>query len=159
MTNSLRAWWGTRTTREQQLLLVMAGLAGLVLAWLLVIRPLDDALARAQERHGRAVVALAETRTAVASVAALQGRAPTATDAPLDTLLNNSAVEAGFPVTSVTRQSATQANIVMPAVKPQAFFGWVAQMEGRGLIVDRLTANANTDATLSVDVAFRTRRS
>ena len=39
------AWWDTRSAREKRLLLVLAALLVLVLAWLLVIRPLGDARA------------------------------------------------------------------------------------------------------------------
>ena len=55
-------WWATRSTREQRLLAVMFGLIALVLVWLLVVRPLGDALDRAKQRHNAAVLALAEAR-------------------------------------------------------------------------------------------------
>jgi len=51
-------WWRERTLREQRLLLVMFALIALALGWLLVIRPLSDALDAAQTRHAEAVTAL-----------------------------------------------------------------------------------------------------
>lgn len=158
MNDSLKIWWRTRTLREQRLLLAMAALAALVLAWLLVIRPLNDSLSAARERHGAAVVALAEARAQAALVTGLQQQQPTQLAVPLDTLLSSSATEAGFQVTRLDREGANQATLVVDAVRPQAFFGWVGQMEEReGLLVERLTATTNSDQTLAVQVTFRTR--
>jgi len=158
MIHALKSWWRTRTVREQRLLLLMGALAALTLSWLLVIRPLGDAMSDARERHGRAVVALAEVRAQAALVAQLQTAQPVALAQPLDLLLARAASEAGFQVTRIDRQGSVQATMFIDAVRPQAFFGWVGQMESsQGLIVERLNAIPNRDQTLSVDVTFRVR--
>lgn len=156
MSKSFLLWWRTRTLREQRLLLVMAALAVLVLVWLLVIRPLGDALSNAKERHGAAVIALAEARAQAEAIGAAEAKAPALLGAPLDAVISQAAQETGFTVTSIERQGSSQATLVMDAVRPQAFFGWVGQMEnGRGLIVERMTATPNSDQTLAVQVTFR----
>lgn len=158
MTGRFRLWWRTRTLREQRLLLAMFGLLAAVLAWLIVVRPLGDALSSARERHGEAVVAVAEARAQAAALAALDAGAPRTLGAPLDSLLSQSAAEAGFPVTRIEREGPAQATMIVDAVRPQAFFGWVARMEAeRGLVVERLSATVNSDQTLSVRVSFRAR--
>lgn len=158
MSDTIKLWWRTRSLREQRLLLAMISLAIIVFAWLLVVRPMGDALSNARERHGEAVQALADARSNAALIANLQGAAPVALGGSLDMVVSNSAAEAGFPVNRVERQGADQATIVMDNVRPQAFFGWIGQMEtGRGLIVDRLSATANSDQTIAVEVTFRTR--
>ena len=158
MNEFLKSWWRTRTSREQKLLLAMLGLAALVFAWLLIIRPLGDALSRARERHGDAVLAVAQARAQARAITGLRRTAPAQLTMPLDSLLNQSATEAGFPVTRVEREGVNQATITIQPVRPQAFFAWVSQMEGRnGLIVERLTANTNSDQTLQVTVTFRAR--
>ncbi len=160
MNGSLKIWWRTRTLREQRLLLAMAGLLALVLAWLLVIRPLSDSLSRARERHGAAVLALAEARAQATAIGQLQQRRPAPLSAPLEVLLNQSATEAGFPVTRVERLGVNQATVAIGSVRPQAFFAWVRAMENdRGLVVDRLSATANSDQTLGVQITFRARTS
>lgn len=156
MSETVKLWWRTRSLREQRLLLVMFGLAIIVFAWLLVVRPMGDALSNARERHGMAVQALAEARSNAALIASLQGAAPAAIGGSVDMVVSNAAAEAGFPVNRVDRQGTNQATIVMDNVRPQAFFGWIGQMEtGRGLIVDRLSATANSDQTIAVEVTFR----
>jgi len=139
------------------MLLSLIAVAVPVLAWLLVIRPLDLALAAARERHGEAVIALAETRAAVEALAAIDGAARTDLAAPLDITIAQAAAEAGFPVTSVTPEGPARAKLISPSVRPQAFFGWIGQMEARGLIAERLSARASPDQTLAVEVTFRAR--
>jgi general secretion pathway protein M len=155
MNATLKTWWRTRTLREQRLLLAAAGLLAVVLAWLLVIRPLNDALAVARERHGAAVLARAQARERTALAAGEAGR-PVVNlgGGTLETLLNNSANEVGIPLARVTREGNTQATAVTQAVRPQALFAWVRQMEARGLRVERLRATANSDQTISAEVTF-----
>jgi general secretion pathway protein M len=150
-----QTWWHTRTLREQRLLLALAGLLFVVLSWLLVIRPLNDALAAARERHGAAVLARAEAKERAALGAAPADR--TTVDlrgGTLETLLSGSASEAGIPVARVTREGGAQATAVVDAVRPQALFAWVRAMEGRGLIVERLRATANSDQTIAAEITF-----
>ena len=158
MTESFKSWWRTRTLREQRLLLAMFGLMAVVLAWLLIIRPLNDALSEARERHGDAARAVAEARAQVDLIEKLQQAPATPLGGPLDAVVSQSATEAGFTVSRVEREGANSATMVVDAVRPQAFFGWLDQMEtSRGLIVERLRATANSDRTLSVQVTFRAR--
>lgn len=158
MNESFRTWWRTRTLREQRLLLAMLGLLAVVLLWLLIVRPLGDALSRARERHADAAQALAEARAQAALISRLERAAPIAPQEPIDALISRSATEAGFPITRLEREGPDQATMVLASVRPQAFFGWVGQMEsGRGLIVERLSATTNSDRTLSIQVTFRTR--
>ena len=63
MIDRFRAWWRLRTPREQRMLLAMGALLAVTLAWLLVVRPIDDALADARARHARAVITHAEALT------------------------------------------------------------------------------------------------
>ena len=155
MTARMLIWWRGRTSREQQLLLVMAGLSIIVLVWLLVVRPLDDALAEARERHGSAVVAVAEAREQAASIGRLERIAPGVLAAPLETMVSASATEAGFPIARLEPEGANQTTISIAAARPQAFFAWVGRMEAAGLVVERLSATANSDQTLSVKVTWR----
>lgn len=158
MNEGFRGWWRTRTLREQRLLLAMLALLAVVLLWLLIWRPLGDALSRARDRHAAAALALAEARAQAALIAQFERAAPVGPQEPIDTLISRSATDAGFPIARLEREGAGQATLVLASVRPQAFFGWVGQMEsGRGLIVERLSASTNSDRTLSVQVTFRTR--
>jgi hypothetical protein len=40
-------------------------------------------------------------------------------------------------------------------VRPAPFFGWIGQLETRGLIVDSLSARPNPDQTIAVQAVLR----
>lgn len=156
MTAALEAWWQGRTPREQRLLLVMLALLAAVLAWLLVVRPLADALDAAKARHAAAVDAAGMARARAATTAGHAVRSPAA-PRPVDAHLSRTATEAGFADARIAAQGPDRAAIAIDAARPQAFFAWVRQMEGQGLAVESLTARANQDRTLAVEAAFRAR--
>ena len=145
-------WWASRSPRERMLLGTMLALLALVLAWLVIIRPLADALDAAKARHDAAALALGEAR------ARRQGAAPPAVAGPVDSIAARTAAEAGFPGARVVSQGPGRATIVLDAARPQALFGWVAEMERRGLVVDRLRAQANADRTLSAEIVLQAAR-
>ena len=158
MTEGLKTWWRGRTIREQRLLLAMLGLSAIVLVWLLLVRPLGDSLSNARERHAEAARELAEARAHAALISSLERTSPGPQQEPVDALISRSATEAGFPIARLEREGSNQATLVLGSVRPQAFFGWLGQMEsGRGLIVERLSATTNSDQTLSVQVTLRAR--
>ena len=148
-------WWRGRTQREQRLLAIMFGLAALVLAWLLVVRPLSDALDSARTRHGAAVLALAEARAREDSARLSAGRAPAEATLPIDAAIGRSAAEAGFAGARITGEGPRMASVAIDAARPQALFAWVARLEQSGLAVARLSASANGDRTVSAEIAFR----
>ncbi|QPQ53998.1 type II secretion system protein M [Allosphingosinicella flava] len=155
MTTRFLDWWKGRTVREQRMLVALAVVAALVLGWLLVIRPLDAALASAKERHGQAVAALAQTRAQAKAINDLTQRPAPALGGPLATVIGTSASEAGFTVSRLDADANGNVTLAIAAARPQAFFAWVAEMESRGAIAANLTASANTDQTLSVQATFR----
>jgi general secretion pathway protein M len=154
MSRSLALWWQARSARERGLLLVMIVLAAVVLGWLLVMRPLSDALDAAKTRHGAAVVSLAEAR---ARAEAGRGGARAAPALPVDRLVGRTASEAGFTGARVAPQGAARATVALDAARPQALFGWLIRLEQSGLVVERLRAQANSDRTLNVEASLRAR--
>jgi len=150
-------WWQARSARERRLLTIMGGLALLVLGWLLVVRPLGDRLEAAKARHGEAVVALAEARTRDEARRRAAGTGAVTASAPIDSLLGQTAGEAGFTAARIAGQGPARATVAIDAARPQAFFGWVALLERRGLAVESLRARANPDRTLAAEVVFRAR--
>lgn len=147
------SWWAERSRREQRLIQVAAVLAVLVLGWLLVVRPLQDSLAAAKERHAAAVLALGEARARMLPGAT--AGAPAA--GPVDALIARTANEAGFANARITSQGAERASVALDAARPQVLFGWVARLEQMGLAVERLAARTNSDRTLAAELTLRKR--
>lgn len=155
MNDRVHGWWRLRTTREQRLLLAMFALIAVTILWFGIVRPLDDALADARQRHGRAVIAEAEARGQAEAIAALRRNRPPRLDLPVRVFVPQSASAAGFTVQRADPFEPDGVSIAIAAVKPPAFFDWVAALQGRGLIVEALSANTNPDGTLSVQVTVR----
>ena len=157
MSRAMPGWWAERSPREQRLLLVMFALVALVAAWLLVIRPLADALDSAQRRHSEAVIALAQARARAATSRGLDGGRAAAAPLPIESLIRRTSAEAGFANARITAQGPARASFALDAARAPAFFAWVRTMERRGIMVDSLRARANSDRTLAVEAAFRAR--
>ena len=157
MNGTLAAWWRLRSEREQRLLLVMFGLIALVLVWLLVVRPLSDALDSAKRRHGDAVTALAEARARAATGARPPAASAPPAPLPIDAYIGRTASEAGFTGARITAQGPARAAVAIDAARPQAFFAWVRLIEQNGVVVETLRARANSDRTLAVEAALRAR--
>ena len=155
--SALSAWWAERSLREQRLLLVMLALFALLAIWLLVIRPLSDALDAAQRRHDEAVMALAQARGRAAATGRTQAGPAASAPLPIDALISRTSAEAGFANARIAGQGPTRATFALDAARAPAFFAWVRMLERRGLVVESLRARANSDRTLAVEAAFRAR--
>jgi general secretion pathway protein M len=147
-------WWEARSERERWLVGTMLVLFIILLLWLLIVRPLSDALDGARMRDGDAAVALAQARARSAP----PGAAGPAAAGPVDAIVTRTAAAAGFPGARVAAMGAGRAAVSLDAARPQALFGWIAQMEQAGLVVERLRARANADHTLSAELTLGARR-
>ena len=156
MTSRIRIWWRARTPREHRLLIVLALIAVPMLFWYGAVRPLDRALDRTQQARDADARALADVLLMAGKI---RGSVrPARHPGPLDGLVQAEAERAGFTVSSLVRDG-DGAVLAIDAVRPQPFFAWIAAMKPRhGLIVTRLTARANADATLSASVRFQRAR-
>ena len=152
--SGLLSWWRQLTLREQRLLQVMLALLTLVVAWLAVVRPLSDALDAARQRHGAAVVALAEAQARAEAADRNPERRPPV-PLPVDALVGRTASESGFANARIASQGPASASVAIEAARPQAVFGWMASLEARGLSIAMLRARANQDQTIAVEAQFR----
>lgn len=153
---ALRSWWTGRSVREQRMLLVLAALLAVTVAWFGVVGPLDRALADARERHGRAVIAHAAVAADAAALGAVDGA--TAATGSIEERVQRSATEAGFGIARAEPGGQGQVALTFDAVRAAPFFAWVDRLgrEG-GLVVDAVDARANSDATLGVRLTVRER--
>lgn len=147
-------WWRGRSQREQRLLLAMFGLLAVTFLWLGLYRPLNNALSNARARHEAAVINLGEVRSQADALKALRKTGLPTLTAPLATLVTQSANEAGFANAAIGAQGDRRVTVSIPAARPNALFGWIAGLETRGIVVERLSARANSDQTLSVDATM-----
>jgi general secretion pathway protein M len=150
----MNAWWEARSERERWLIRAMLLVAAILLLWLLIVRPLADALDAAKMRHGDAAVARAQARARAQPPAT---SAPAAAG-PVEPIVARTAAAAGFPGARIAALGPGRANVGLDAARPQALFGWIAQMEQQGVVVERLRVQANQDHTLSAEMSLGARR-
>lgn len=155
MTAELQQWWRLRTMREQRLILVMVALVALTILWFGILRPLDDRLADARQRHGRAVLAEADARGQAEAIREFQQRRPPRLDLPVRVFAPQSASASGFTVRNADPFEPDGVALNIDAARPGPLFDWVSDLQGRGLIVETLQATANADRTVSVRIAVR----
>lgn len=148
------SWWRERSLREQRLLLAMFAFLAVTVLWLGVYRPIQNALSGARERHQQAVVRLGEVRAQADALRALQKTGLPTLPAPLATIVTQAANEAGFANATVAPQGERRVSVSIPSARPAPILAWIAAMEGRGIIVERLSARANSDPTLTVDATL-----
>lgn len=159
MKERILSWWAMRSVREQQMLVAMLVLVTITIFWFGIARPLRASLADAKARHERVVGALADARGQAALIRSLERTAPAPRPGSLGTFVSHAASEAGFTVARLEPQGDNQVDLMLEAARPQAFFAWVSALERRdGLVVERLTARANSDTTLSIQLVIRGRR-
>ena len=157
MIERFRLWYAERSLREKRLLMVMAGLAALTLVWAAILRPVSDGLSSARERHANAVIRLAETRLRVKELEAIRQHRPAPLSAPLETLIRDRASEAGFALASVTADGPARVRIAIASARPGPLFGWIADLEEAGILIDSLDTADNGDKTVSAQISLRAR--
>lgn len=154
MTDRLTIWFRERSLREQRMLLVMVALLAVTVLWLGIVRPIADARAAAYARHVEAVSALGRARADAAALRTLDRRGPVALDGPLATVVSDAFAGAGFDNAGVTPQGDARVVVAVGSARPSALFALVADLEARGILVERLAARANDDQTVGVDVTL-----
>jgi len=151
-------WWRERSLREQRMLLVMFALLAVTILWLGIYRPVQNRLSAAREQHQEAVVRLGDVRAQADALRALGRTGLPSLPATLADVVTQAANEAGFANATVAPQGDTRVTVSIPSARPAPVLSWIARLEARGVIVERLAARANTDPTLAVDATLVGRR-
>ncbi|MDF0489537.1 type II secretion system protein GspM [Sphingomonas sp. H39-1-10] len=154
MIAALKLWFDARTLREKRLLIAMAGLFVITIVWALYL-PIGDALSSAKTRYTDAVIRFGETQTRVRSVEALRRSGGAQLAGPLDTVIRDRASEAGFDLASVGPAPGGGVQVAIAKAKPAALLGWIAALEGGGILVDSLSATDNGDKTVAVQMTVK----
>ena len=150
----MRLWWESRSERERWLVGLMLVLAAILLLWLW-------SFARSRTRSMRQRCATAMQRPLLPRRAHERSRwrhPRRRRRDRSDAIAARTAAAAGFPGARIAGQGPGRASVSLDAARPQALFGWIAQMEQAGLVVERLRAQANPDHTLSAEMILGARR-
>jgi general secretion pathway protein M len=153
----LQAWWLGRSSRERLLIGVMLALAGGMVAWLLVVIPVRDALVSARARHAAALERNAAIR---ASIAVLEQKPLPATtiSGALDQIVAASAGEAGFTLDANMAAGVDTTAITIAAARAPALLAWLDRLEQQGISVESLQLSAAANGAVSARATFKVRK-
>lgn len=152
---ALRAWFSSRSKREQRLLLVMVALAVVTIVWGLIIRPAANALSSVRERHAAAVVRLGETRSLVEALRTAR-RTP-ALVGTLTDVVRARAEQAGFPLQSIDPDGRDGVRVAIASARGAALTEWLARLERAGIVVESAALTDNGDRTVAARLVLRAR--
>lgn len=152
----MMTWFAERSLREKRLLIVMAALLVLTLVWLLVIRPLGDALSSERQRHADAVVRLGETAAAIEAIRESRRGRPPLTGALAD-VVRARAAEAGFAIATLDEAGPGRIRVGIAGARPAALVPWLARLEAGGVLVDTATLTDKGDRTVGVQLVLKAR--
>ena len=74
--------------------------------------------------------------------------------APLLPIVTESATDAGFANATIAPQGERRVSVSIPSARPAPVLAWLAALEAQGIVVERLSARANADPTLAIDVTL-----
>lgn len=159
MTARALFWWRGRTLREQRLLVLLAVIAVPMALWFAVIRPFGAVLDHQRVKRDEAERMLYDVRTMAAELDRLYAQPVQRSSGALPAAVRADAEGAGFTVAHVDADGPDGAVLVIDAARAKPFFTWLAASERRrGLIVMRLTARPNSDATLAISASLHRRK-
>lgn len=154
----LMEWYDGRALREKRLIVVMLALLAVTIVWGGIIRPVRDGLESTRERHAGAEVRLGQVQRQVAQVKAIQRSRARVPEGGLTEAVRARADEAGFALASLEPEG-DRVRISIATAKPGALLGWIAGLEGDGLLVDASTITGNGDGTVAATLTLKARAS
>lgn len=155
--NELRRWFEARSLRERRLLLAMLGLAAVTLVWAGVILPVRNGLSASRERYTEAVVRLGSAQAALTQVKAIQRRQLQPLNGLLPDVVRARAAGASLTLASLDVESPDRVRVTITSARAGAIMGWIAGLEGEGVLVDSLTVSPAGGNLVSAQMTLTTR--
>jgi general secretion pathway protein M len=145
--------------REQILIGIMVGLLLVVVGYYGITRPLFGAIAAAKQDQVEAVLREGRIMAKLDALTAdgTQLRRADGVEGTLDLFARGSLSELGLSPTEVTAMGDTRLRLTITPVSAPTLFGWLANMESRGLVVSELDVKPAEGSTLAAQVTLERR--
>jgi general secretion pathway protein M len=148
---TVREWYVTRSEREQRLILLMLAIALPLLAWLLVVRPLETSYDRALDAHLAAVDRNGRVRALAATPRDAGVRSGGVAEGDLGLIVAEAATQAGFALDSSAAAGPDAVTVTIASARAPAAVQWLRDFELRGIRVEDLRMNPAADGTVSLN--------
>ncbi|MFD1766649.1 type II secretion system protein GspM [Sphingorhabdus buctiana] len=148
-------WYTGLSSREKVLVGIAAALFALVFTIYGVYFPLTSAITEKRLAYREAL----ERRVSIEAMAdnAAQNQPKAAAiifDTSLETLINQSAAEAGFTLEKVDASGSDRAVITITQARPPALLKWLAELELQGVITEQIDVKAGSAGTVGVNATL-----
>lgn len=156
MTRTL-TWYRGLSAREQRLIAAMLIVALPLLAWLLVVRPLDGALTDAKIRQGEAVARHGRILARIDAIQSGAARAvgASASTATLDLIVAEAASQRGLTLDANTAAGSDAVTISIVRARADAVVAWLAEFENQSIVIEDMRMTQSDDATVSLTARLR----
>jgi len=133
---SIREWFAGRSPRERWMVILMLAIVVPVVAWLLVVRPLNSAYDAALERHLQAVDRNGRVRMLAELARKQPGRARAAAPvADLGLVVAEAAGQSGLTLDGNNPIGPNSVSVSVGQASASQALQWLRDLEARGLVV------------------------
>lgn len=154
MMSALQHWFDGLSLREKIMIAVAALLTGIVAIIFLIALPLIGGIQAKQKIYLAALERRAQIEARIGNIAAA---APVSANfqGSLQSLISQSAAEAGFALDRADAPAPDSVNISMAQAKPKALMAWLNDWETQGIFAEQLDMKAGNDGTVSVTALLK----
>lgn len=136
---------------------VMFGLMAVLVVWLALVQPIDDARQRAELRLAAATADAGRIAAISEGIRRARASTPPVLAVPLPAAVGQAAEASGFTLSRLDPMDGDHVTIAISTARGPSFFKWLGVLDNEGIIVDKLTLRPNSDATLAVEGVLRVR--
>lgn len=155
MIRSIHGWFQALSQREKILVRILAVLLAATVAFYGIIRPFYNAMQSAEIFYETAVERQVRIEAKVAALTRPMDAAIKPIAGPIDVFVSQSAGETGFAVGKLDPQPEGRIEMVIESATPTALFGWLSQLEARGIVVEALTVRPAVNETVTANLTLR----
>lgn len=148
-------WYTGLSSREKVLVGIAAALFALVFTIYGVYFPLTSAITEKRLAYREALERRVSIEAMVDNAAQNQPKAAAIiSDTSLETLINQSAAEAGFTLEKVDASGSDRNVITITQARPSALLKWLAELELQGVITEQIDVKAGNAGTVAVNATL-----
>lgn len=155
MTTALKTWFAGLSPREQWLVGVAGGLAGIVLLVFGLILPAMSAIDDAKIAHDEAVQRRGRIEATVAAATGQRSAGTQVAGAAIDLIVMQSAAEQSFDIAKSANAAPGQMTFRMDQARASALFAWLAELETQGIDTKSITLRGSPSGSVTVDAQLQ----